>query len=107
MRLRAGPGFQSLAGIAEIEVRHGIRRTFLEADFQSRARLLILMLFQELVTHRTFLDALINRGCGHCQVSIECEYCDDYEDLFHRAPHHADGLLTRHNAIGVPEVSLA
>ena len=83
MRFRAGPGFQSLAGIAEIEVRHGIRRTLLEAGFQGRARLLVLVLFQEIVTRRTFLDTLINGGCGHCQVSIECEYCDEYEDLFH------------------------
>ena len=96
MRFRAGPGFQSLAGIAEIELCHGIRRSFLEAGFQGRPSLLVLVLFQEIVTRRTFLGTLISGGCGHCQVSIECEYCDEYEDLFHRAPHHADGLLTRH-----------
>src|SRR5438874_1787088 len=104
MRFRAGPGFQSLTGIAEIEMRHGICRSFLEAGFQGRARLLVLMLFQEMVTSGTFLDTLMNGGCGQCQVSIESEYCDEYEDLFHIPPLHTDGVLSGHNAIDVPEV---
>ena len=36
MRFRAGPGFQALAGIAEIEVRQGIGRVLLEAGFKGR-----------------------------------------------------------------------
>src|SRR6185295_3687806 len=86
----------------EVEVRHGIRRGFLEAGFQCRARLLVLVLFQEILTQRTFLGTLINGGCGHCQVSIESEDYDEYEDLFHLAPLHTRGLLARHNAIDVP-----
>src|SRR5262245_42871144 len=107
MRFRAGPGFQSLTGVAEIEVRHGISRAFLKARFQGGARLLVVVLFQEVVTQRTFLDTLIHGGCGHGQLSIECEDRDDYEDLFHLAPLHVHGLITRHKAIDVPEVSIA
>jgi hypothetical protein len=78
----------------------------LEAGVQSRARLLVLVLFQEILTQRTFLGTLINGGCGHCQVSIESEDYDECEDLFHLASLHGDCLLTRHKAIDVPAASV-
>src|ERR1043165_4416614 len=85
----ADPGFQTPTGITEIEVRHGVRRIFLQAGFKGRARLLVLLLFQEFVAGGKFLGFLIKEGCGHRRVSIKREHRNKYEDLFHQPPPHS------------------
>ena len=78
----------ALAGIAEIEVRQGIGRVLLKAGFKSRARLLVLVLFQELVPRGEFLGPFIKEGRRHRLIGIEREYRDEYKDLPHSPPPH-------------------
>ena len=40
-------------------------------------------------------------------MRIECEYCDEHEDLSHTPPLQIDDLLSRHKAIDMPEVCAA
>ena len=86
MHFRTSPGFQSLAGLAKIEVRHGIGRVLLEAGFKGRACLLVLVLFQEIVTRGKFLGTLIKECRGHRRVNIEPEHHDESKDLSHTLP---------------------
>src|SRR6185436_9405264 len=86
MLFRAGPGFQPPAGIAKIEVRHGIRRAFLQTGLKGRARLLVLLLFQEFGARSKFLGLFVKQGRGHRRISIEAEHRNKYEDLSHQPP---------------------
>src|SRR6185295_7411538 len=89
MLFRAGPGFQPPAGIAKIEVRHGIRRAFLQTGLKGRARLLVLLLFQEFGARSKFLGLFVKEGRGHRRISIEAEHRNKYEDLSHQPPPHS------------------
>src|SRR5437868_8527105 len=86
MLFRAGPGFQTPTGIAKIEVRHGIRRAFLQTGLKCRARLLVLLLFQEFGARGKFLGLFVKEGRGHRRISIEAEHRNKYEDLSHQPP---------------------
>ena len=77
MRFRTGPGFQSLAGIAEIEVRHDIPRVVLEIGFKGCARFLILLVFQMFMTRDQLLALFIREGHGLLRVSIKAEHHDE------------------------------
>jgi hypothetical protein len=83
MRFRAGPSFQSLAGIAEIEVCHDIGRVVLEIGFKGCTRFLILLLFQIFMTCANLLAPFIRECHGLLRVNIEAEHHDEREDLFH------------------------
>src|ERR1044071_6615145 len=89
MLFRAGPGFQTPTGIAKIEVRHGIRRAFLQTGLKGCARLLILLLFEKFVACSKFLGLLIKEGRGHRRISIEAEHRNKYEDFSHQPPPHS------------------
>ena len=95
MRFRAGPGFQTLAGIAEIEMRHGIGRVLLEAGFKGRACFLVLVLFQEFVTSGKFLGTIIKECGSPGRVIIEPEPHDESKDLSHELlPRSAEETIT-------------
>jgi hypothetical protein len=77
LRFRAGPRFQAPAGLAEIEVRQGIGRVLSQAGLIGYARLLVLLLFEELVPDGKFLGTLINGCGGHGQMRNEPEHRDE------------------------------
>ena len=62
MRFGTGPGFQAPAGFAEIEMRQGIRWVLLQAGFIGRARLLVLLLFQKIVTGMLLKNFVVQKG---------------------------------------------
>ena len=89
MLFRTGPGFQAPTGIAEIEVRQGIRRVLLQAGFKGCARLLVLVVVSgNRSPVANFLAPFITGCRGHRQVSTEPEQRDEYEykDRFHNTP---------------------
>ena len=71
MLFRAGPGFQSSAGLAEIKVGQDIRRVLLEARFKGIARFLVLVLVQEIMSRGKFLGSGVTGCRGYRLVSSE------------------------------------
>jgi hypothetical protein len=82
-----GPVFQASAGLAEIEVRQGVRRVLLETDFKGCTRLLVFVLAQKIVACGKFLGAIIIECLRHGWISIEPKQRDEKQDLFHRPPY--------------------
>ena len=56
---------------AEIEVRQGIRRALLEGAFKGCARLLVFVMFQELIPRGKCLGARITGGHSQCRAIRE------------------------------------
>lgn len=93
MLFRTGPVFQPPAGIAEIEMRHGIGRALLEAGFIGRARLLVLLFFQEIVPGGKLLGSFIKGFRSHRVVRIKPQQYGECKDCSHEpSPHLAEEL---------------